>query len=801
MDAAERDAWREADRILDHLLDLAAGARAAALGSMALAPELKQRVAQLLDAQDHDGPLDEPPPQIPEPSLVPDALTGRQLGRWRLQHEIGRGGMAVVYRAQSVAGPAGQVAAVKVLSLGTLARSGHERLLAEQQALLRLRHPLIAPLYEAGLAEDETPWMAMALVDGQGIDAWCAGKALDVPDRVRLVLQVAEALAYAHRNLVIHRDIKPSNVMVDRDGHVRLLDFGIARLTDAVAERTLTSMRALTPEYAAPEQLLGAPPSTSMDVYGLGALLFRLLTGQPPGADTSGGPRPASRAVRADASLAAHERAQLARSLRGDLDTILRKALAAQPEARYASVEAMADDLTRWLQQRPIRARPPSVRYLLAKFAIRQRALLLAGITIAALGAAAIYQIVLQRDLAEAQAHRAVAVRDFLSDVFQATDPSTGQVPDALDLLEAGSSRARSELLPVDPMTAADVLLISGSARNALNDYDHAEGDLQLALQILEGMQPAPAQELSRVHWELGVLYNARGPLSRSAHHREQAVHWVGRWDAPAEERMTRELSMAAGWAKVGRQVEAETLMRRLRQEIKTRGLENTQLHLDTLNALTSLLAIAQRGLDERLPLHEERLVVARRLFGANNGWYAYTLADSVPTLRKSPAHIARAESIAREAVAITSRVYDKPHMFAAVAECNLAALLVAQKRYQEAIGHFDRSIGLDLALQRRDLHAQSCLFGRAQARAGSGDVAGALADLDADRRMLTHLDRENSVMWMRNCALHARLLLDDGAQAHAAALLQRCESEHRPADDKPMPDEFLEARAMVATA
>lgn len=765
MDAAERDAWREADRILDMLLELAAEERTAALAAMTLAPALRQRVERLLAAQADAGPLDVALPTVPWPTSPPDALTGRQLGRWLLQHEIGRGGMAVVYRAQSLAGPSGQVAAVKVLSLGTVARSGHERLFIEQQALLRLRHPFIASLYEAGLAEDDTPWLAMELVEGESIETWCAKHALDDQARVRLVLQVAEALAYAHRNLVIHRDIKPSNVMVDRDGHVRLLDFGIARLTDAVADRTATSMRALTPDYAAPEQLFGAPPSTSMDVYGLGALLQRLLM----------------RGARGE------------RRPRDDLDTILSKALAEQPEARYASVEAMADDLTRWLQRRPIRARPPSWRYLLSRFALRHRTLLLAGIAIVALGAAAIYQIVLQRDRAEVQAQRAVAVRDFLSDVFQATDPSTGTIPDALDLLEAGSTRARSELLPVDPMTAADVLLISGGARNALNDYDRAGRDLHLALRILEGIEPAPARELSRVHWQLGLLYSARGPLSLSAHHREQAVHWVARWDAPAEERMTRELSMASGWAKVGRQVEAEALMRRLRQEIRSRGLENTQLHLDTLNALTSLLAIAQRGLDERMPLHEERIAVARELFGPDNGWYAYTLADSVPTFRKSPAHLVRAEAIAREAVAITARIYDKPHMFAAVAECNLAALLVTTKRYPEAIEHFDRSIGIDRALQRRDLHAQSCVFGRAQARAETGDAAGAIADLDDDRAMLVHLDRKKSAMWLRNCALQARLLLEAGDRGGAAGLLQRCESEHLPADGKPLPEQFLE--------
>src|SRR5690606_38128740 len=310
-------------------LDLPVQERAAALAAMTMAPAMRQRVGRLLAAQTDAGPLDLALPKAAWRAAPTDALSGRQLGRWLLQHEIGRGGMAVVYRAQSLAGPTGQIAAVKVLSLGAVARSGHERLFVEQQALLRLRHPFIASLYETGLADDDTPWLAMELVEGESIDAWCAKRALGDQDRGRLVLQVAEALAYAHRNLVIHRDIKPSNVMVDRDGHVRLLDFGTARLAAALRGRTGTATPALTPAYAAPQQLLGAPPSTSMDVHGLGALLRRLL----------------------------ETRSRGERRTRGDLDTILSKALAGQPESRYASVEAMADDLTRWLERRPIQAR------------------------------------------------------------------------------------------------------------------------------------------------------------------------------------------------------------------------------------------------------------------------------------------------------------------------------------------------------------------------------------------------------------------------------------------------------------
>lgn len=800
MDAAERDAWRQADRILDAILDLPPGQRAPQLAVLAPEPGLRQRIERLLAAHDAaTGPLEQPLPMalLPEPQ---DALSGRQLGRWRLLEEIGRGGMAVVYRAVADHGAAGQIAAVKVLTLGALAEQGRERFLQEQQALLRLRHPYLVALYDAGVADDGTPWMAMALIEGERIDQWCVQRALDVQSRVRLLLQVCEALNYTHRNLVIHRDIKPSNVLVDHDGHVRLLDFGIARLVDDASERTATALRALTPEYAAPEQFAGSPPSTSMDVYGVGALLYRLLTEQPPHAQGHGKDsptQPPSRAVRSAAQLPEVERKQRARRLRGDLDTVVMKALADKPEKRYASVEAFADDLQRWLSQRPIRAHPPSWRYRLGKFVIRHRAAMLALGVFVVLLAVAATQVVAQRNRAEAQAQRAVAVRDFLADVFQSTDPSTGTIPDALDLLNAGSRRARDELLQRDPLAAADVLLISGGARNALNDFARAQADLLLALDLLYRAKSPPARELSRVHWELGLLYKLRGMPKQWLQHDRLAVYWVRRWKAPAQERLTRELSLAAAVASVEPDGEGEALLRRLLVDIRAAGLANTQLHLDALNALTTHLARNQRNLAERIALHEQRVAVARRLFGKDNGWYAYTLADSVPTLRKSPVHLDRAEAIAREAVEISDRVYREPHMFAAVALCNLAALLAQRDRFQEALRYYDRSIALDEALQRGDLHTASCRYGRGKVRAELGDDRGALADLALDRAMLAKLDQERSVAWLRNCAAHAGVLGRQGRVAQAAALLDDCEARHRPDGDPP--EEYLAARIQGA--
>src|SRR5690606_26946294 len=431
MTQAERDAWVRADRVLDELLDLPPDARRAHLARLDVDGPLRKRVERLLAAMEAgDGLLDHPGRMLPSPPE--DALRGRRLGRWRLGRETGRGGVAVVYRALSVEGPPGQCAAVKVLTLGALADAGRDQFLREQQMLLRLRHPYIAPLHDAGIADDGTPWLAMALVEGVRIDQWCDGQALDAHARVRLVLQVCEAVAHAHRSLVIHRDIKPSNVMVDEDGRVRLLDFGIARFGDGGGERTATALRALTPEYAAPEQFHGAPATTSMDVYGIGALLYRLLAGvppRPPGArDGATTGQPPSRAARGDAGPAG----RLPRALRGDLDAIVMKALAQEPAARYPGVDALADDLRRWLDGRAVRAQPPGPWYRLRKFAGRNRLAVAASLALLlALGAgvaATLWQAGIARQeaaRAHREAERSQAQLAYLRSVLDVLAPAT----------------------------------------------------------------------------------------------------------------------------------------------------------------------------------------------------------------------------------------------------------------------------------------------------------------------------------------------------------------------------------------
>lgn len=791
MQTPDRERWRQADRLFDALLDLDESARTQRLRALAVQdPSLHALVQRLLHAHmQATGPLDQPPPQPGEPALA--VLAGRRIGRWLLQQELGRGGMAVVFRAESLEEPHGQVAAVKVVTLGALAGLGQARFLQEQQALLRLRHPYIVPLYDAGTTEDGTPWLAMALVEGERIDAWCARRALDVEARVRLILQVGEALSYAHRNLVIHRDIKPSNVLVDEDGHVRLLDFGIARVVDGAAETTATALRALTPEYAAPEQFDGALPSTAMDVYGLGALGYRLLADVPPVRSATGQLKPPSRALRTDAPANASavpnqtttsatnpatgvaERRQRVRRLRGDLDTIVCKALATQPEQRYPSVDALLADLRRWLERRPIHAHPPSRLYAASRFVARHRLAAATTVAVAVLSGFAVTEVVQQRNRAEAEARRASVVRDFLAEVLTSAEPTDGgRIPDALDLLDDGSRRAL-DLLPTDPLSAADILTISGSARTSLSDYDRAQADLDLALKSLRQLQPAPVPELFNVHLELCKVHRVRGDGDREYAHCRQAVEW-SRLGVPADDRIRAQAALGSTLARSRRYDEAEAMLHSALEQIPAAGLENTQLHLDAINAMTNALALARRDVAVRIPYHEQRLEIARRLFGENGGWYAYTLADSVPTLRRSPAHFAQARELANRAATITDRVYREPHLFAAVAHCNLAALLQQAGEHAPALAHYDRAIAIDTALGRNDRHAESCRYGRAYSRAAIGDIAGALADLESDRAMIERIGAGAVAPMLANCGLHASLLMRQGKLEEAKRVLAR---------------------------
>src|SRR5262245_26869895 len=356
----DRDQWRRVSEMLDAVLELPPDARESYLEAACRDDDdLRRRVEDLVRAAAApDTFLDAPAferaaPLIAEFTAVSGAAAqGHRVGPYRLMRELGSGGMAVVWLGEREDGQFQQQVAIKFVKQGLLGREAQRRFLQERQILARLQHPAIANLLDGGVTADGTPYFVMERVEGLPVTADCREHGLDVEARLCIFLQSCDAVQYAHRNLIVHRDLKPSNILVDADGRVKLLDFGIAKLVgearggaDGAPE---TIERALTPEYAAPEQLRGEPVSTSTDVYALGVLLYELLAGARPYQSQSGAIGELERAVMEQTPPPPSNRVEstaMKRRLRGDLDRIVLKAVNKEPERRYASAEAFGADV------------------------------------------------------------------------------------------------------------------------------------------------------------------------------------------------------------------------------------------------------------------------------------------------------------------------------------------------------------------------------------------------------------------------------------------------------------------------
>jgi serine/threonine-protein kinase len=386
MQAPPHARWSVLSPLLDELLDLQEPQRAQRLAALrdedaALAGEL-QALLDELPALERDNFLERPA------LLAPPSLEGQAVGPYTLERELGQGGMGSVWLARRTDGRYEGQVAIKFLGAALMARGGAQRFAREGSILARLSHPHIARLLDAGVARDGAqPYLVLEYIDGLPIDQHCEQHGLELKQRLQLFLDVLGAVAHAHNHLILHRDLKPSNILVTRQGEVKLLDFGIAKLLhEADAAGTATELtrqagRAFTPQYAAPEQLQDGDVSTATDVYALGVLLYVLLGGRHPTAQsTATTPLDQMRAVielqprRLSDTVARSGRpgaARLARELRGDLDNIVAKALKKQPQQRYANAAAFAEDLRRHLDHQPVLARPDRAAYRIGKFVRR----------------------------------------------------------------------------------------------------------------------------------------------------------------------------------------------------------------------------------------------------------------------------------------------------------------------------------------------------------------------------------------------------------------------------------------------
>ena len=470
--------------LFDAVVELVPAERGAFLDAHCTDRQLRAQIERLLGAdadprEPLSGGAEAAAIAIGDAELAQTLPPGTRIGPFELVSVLGEGGSSTVFRAQRDLAGVRQTVALKVLRRGLYTPDAQRQFRRERQALGQLRHPGIARLIEGGITDSGLAFIALDLVDGRPITRYAVDERLDLRQRLALFLQVCRSVEAAHRALIVHRDLKPSNVLVTDDGQVKLLDFGIAKLLDNDDE-TQTAMPSFTPAYAAPEQRDGRLITTATDVYALGVLLGELVTGERLSADSHRTPSSQVREQR-DAGVLPAPAPVTRRALRGDLDNIVMKAVDAEPERRYASAGAFADDIERMLDGRPVAAHPPSRLYRTKKFiqrhggAVAATALFMLALLTAF--AIAIWQAKVARDAehgAEQQARRANATKDFLIRVFRASDPRIaqdkprGQIS-AKELLDLNAPRIAQEFAS-DPDTQIELLGVAASIYRELDD-------------------------------------------------------------------------------------------------------------------------------------------------------------------------------------------------------------------------------------------------------------------------------------------------------------------------------------------
>ena len=709
--------------------------------------ELSAATPELLDALNRE-----------ETARTHDTLIGLRLGAWRLQREIGRGGMGAVYLAERDDGEYTQHAAIKLVRPGWDVGELLQRFRAERQILASLSHPNIARLLDGGVSDDGKPYLVLEYVDGQAIGRYCDAQHMDIAGRLALFLTVGDAVTHAHHRLVVHRDLKPSNILVDGSGQVKLLDFGIAKLLQSDFGNTASAARMFTPEYAAPEQVRGEAVTTSVDVYALGLLLYELLTGRRPYGATASTPaayeqailsqeptRPSRLANESNAEVVAHAQARnqsperLSAQLRGDLDAIVLKALRKEPEQRYASVAALMDDVRRYLSRQPVAARRGNLRYRALRF-LQRHALATALTSTATLSlivglGVALWQANVarhERDVARREALTSAKSLAFMKGVFQLADPSEnlGRSVTAVDLLQKGAADIQQQL-GNEPAVRAALLNTLGEAHVGLGLYQEGTTLIEQALQEARRLDDVmllgtTLSALSAASSQLGgervndavVLEALALPLPddiageslRATLELQLANHFYRRSEFAEAERWFRQgiarQRRATGSNDVSAVIPFSSLLARLghkdeSEQLLTSTLAKARAELPAqhwaLAALNAQLAgnLSGQGRQlEALPLYAEALKIKRAVYGDDHPSVDVTRHNLATTYRELGRWHA-AELIFNDVLARDIARFGTAHPKVGATESGLARALLDAGRGAEAEPHWRAAMAI----------------------------------------------------------------------------------------------------------
>jgi serine/threonine protein kinase len=711
MDVIDTRRWQRASRLLDQALDLPHHQLDTWIGELRASDSdaAADVEALLLEHRllNDEGFLDGGLPSIDVP------LAGVTLGGYTLVSPIDQGGMGSVWLAERSDGRYEGRVAVKLLNASLLGREGEARFRREGTVLARLTHPHIARLVDAGVSRAGQPYLVLEYVDGRHIDRFCDDQRLGVDDRIRLFLDVQAAVAHAHANLIVHRDLKPSNVLVTAEGQVKLLDFGIAKLVgddEAVSLLTREGGVALTPKYAAPEQVTGGTITTATDVYTLGVLLFELLTGQHPTGLGAGSPiefvkaitvgktlRLSSAAISEDTRLAAERAEQrattpdrLRRVLRGDLETIVAKALKSDPAERYASVAEFAEDLRRVLDHQPITARPDTLRYRATKFVQRHWRPLAAGVAaLAVLVAVVVFytqRLQTERDRARYEADKATRISELLTDLLRGADPfrtPDNTEPTVQSLLDRGATRAATELGD-RPDLQTEMFALIGRTFERMGRLDKALPLLQQAVATgRRALGPADARLASSLN-HLGVLHRKMGQVVQSEPLLREAVAMRRAVLGPRHPDVAITLvELSRTLADLGRNAEAEPPSR---EALDIRREAFGEEHRETATSKSDLGQILMRrgDLAGAETLLRENLATVMRVLGPDHPNTAASMAN-LANLLIAKGDAVSAEALARQGLVTDRRVFGDQHEEYAAALSTLGVTVELQGRLAEA--------------------------------------------------------------------------------------------------------------------
>ena len=744
MTGSPGSAWTEVRALFEEMVDLPPAARAERLASLENA-ELREAVERLLASdQEAGGFLETPAAGLAgellgaAPGPEDGAPPPERIGAYRVLSRLGRGGMGEVFLAERADGLFEQRVAIKLLRRGMDSEDVLARFSRERQILARLDHPHIARLLDGGAAPDGRPYFVMELVEGETITAFGRARRLSIEDRIRLLLDCCDAVSAAHRNLVVHRDLKPSNVLVTGAGQVKLLDFGIAKVlaedaAGAAQARTREDTRLLTPAYAAPEQLRGEPVTTATDVWALGALLYELVTGTTPQRRDAGAPadpapaaegetieRPSARVAKTPlealplGSPTERDRRRLEKRLAGDLDNVLRMALRREPERRYGSAGAFADDLRRHLSGQPVRARPDTLGYRAAKFLRRRRLAVAAAalVLLSLVGGLAATAWQARRAEANARvaasaARRAERVKEFLIGLFEIADPeqSGGSVP-ARDLLDQAGRRLDTEL-SAEPDVQADLLEAVARIDRGLGRLDSAETLARRSLAIRQAAPGSDPAGLGRSLATLGAVEMDKGKLEEALKQLERALAIVEAREGPgslAAARVRSDFAQALFWkGDVARATELEKTVYRDYRNALGEDHVQTAIHRRNLGVLLDELD----RLDEAETAFRGSQAVLEKKLGPEHVNLGNSYVNLAVLLERRGKVRRRPKASTRESLEVRRKALGHDHRVVGQSLQLTALFYLNQGRYEEA----ERSYREALALFRA--HRPEALRGR----------------------------------------------------------------------------------------